>query len=179
MYPAPCTLCGFFPPLTPSHTKNLRCFFENAEDLLQVMVYIGILHDRHLRMILNWSPGDRAAFFNGIHPDRIKATDKQRLVKLFSGSPSASTSAAPACIPNRSRREREYDPIAKPPPEVERRITSGQAPLSELMQAMALQNSQEFLEILVSYRLRPTFQMNNGRVANDRFALRRLRTAVG
>ena len=157
LYPAPCTVCGFFPLLKPEHTKNLRRFFESAEDLLQVLVYIGILHDRHLRMVLNWSTDHRVAFFTGIHPDRIKTTDKQRLVKLFTGGPSPSTSAAPSCLPNRPRRENEYDPIAKPPLEVERRITSGQAPLSELMQAMTLQNAKEFQEILVRYRLRLNF----------------------
>jgi hypothetical protein len=99
-------------------------------------------------MILNWSTDDRAAFFNGIHPDRIKEADKQRLVELFTGGPSPSTSAAPACLPNRPQRKNEYDPIAKPPLEVERRITSGQAPLSELMQVMILQNTKEFQEIL-------------------------------
>ncbi|KAF8623589.1 hypothetical protein AX15_006354 [Amanita polypyramis BW_CC] len=145
-YPAPCTTCGYCPPVPSSLSEKLRSFFTNTEDLLPVLFFIGVTHDRHLYMILNWTPADRAAFVNALNQNRVKATDKQRLIELLARRQVVSPSAVKT--PVRSRRERPYDPIPKPLPDVERRLISAQVSLSELMQAMTIQDEQEFHEIL-------------------------------
>jgi len=152
-YPAPCTTCTFLPPISPYHSKRLRKFFADAEDLIPILNYIGIIHDRHLLMVLNWSPTDSVAFVNSLSPDKVKPADKQRLVMLLTSRSLASYSNSVRSSvrqPNRSRRERPYDPIPKPPPAVEQHVTSPDTPLFELMQATTIQNAQEFEEILVS-----------------------------
>lgn len=152
-YPAPCTTCTFRPPISSYHSKRLRKFFADAEDLIPILNYIGILHDRQLRMVLNWSPADRVTFINSLSSDQVKPADRQRLVTLLTNRPSASCSNSVKSLvrpPHRSRRERPYDPIPKPPPDVEQHLTSPDTPLYELMQATTVQNAQEFEEILVS-----------------------------
>ncbi|KAF8743613.1 hypothetical protein AX14_001676 [Amanita brunnescens Koide BX004] len=143
-YPAPCTTCGFLPPISSYHNKRLLKLFVNAEDLVPILNFIGILHDRHLLMVLNWPCADRVAFVNALRPDQVRPVDKQRLITLLTGSSSSSHVRAP----NRSRRERQYDPIPKPPPDIERQLTSPDTPLSELMQAMTIRDEQQFDEIL-------------------------------
>lgn len=113
---------------------------------MPILNFIGILHDRHLLMVLNWPCADRVAFVNALRPDQVRPVDKQRLITLLTGSSSSSHVRAP----NRSRRERQYDPIPKPPPDIERQLTSPDTPLSELMQAMTIRDEQQFDEILVS-----------------------------
>lgn len=175
-YPAPCITCGFLPPISPHHSKRLHKLFVNAEDLVPILNFIGILHDRHLLMVLNWPCADRTAFINALRPDQVKPADKQRLIMLLAGPSSSShvkssvrppngsrrelqhsmpppdagrRLTSPVRPPNRSRRE-QYDPIPKPPPDVERQLTSPDTPLSELMQAMTIRDEQLFDEILVS-----------------------------
>ena len=123
-YPAPCTTCGFLPPISPHHSKRLHKLFVNAEDLVPILNFIGILHDRHLLMVLNWSCADRIAFINALRPDQVKPADKQRLIMLLAGPSSPSSSHVKSSVrpPNGSHRERRHSP--KPPPDVGQQLTS-------------------------------------------------------
>ncbi|KAK2466782.1 hypothetical protein APHAL10511_001040 [Amanita phalloides] len=143
-YPAPCTACGLRPPVPPSQTEKLRKLFADAIDIFPVLNLIGIIHDRHLCMVQSWSQAERISFISSLRSDQVRPGDKQRLIKILAGGSSASSLG----LIKRSRRERPYDPIPKPPPDAERRLTSPEAPLSELMQAMTIQSEQEFYKIL-------------------------------
>ncbi|KAF8637327.1 hypothetical protein AX17_002828 [Amanita inopinata Kibby_2008] len=151
IYPAACTTCGFCPPVSPTQTKKLRSFFTNAEDLIPTLFYIGILHDRHLSMLLSWTPAYRQAFISALHPDRIKPADKQRLASFLTNNISEAPASNAPGIETTSvtpRRVRVYEPIPKPPLDVELRLIDPRTPLSELKRVMTIVEEEQFQDIV-------------------------------
>ncbi|PFH54199.1 hypothetical protein AMATHDRAFT_83309 [Amanita thiersii Skay4041] len=147
LYPAPCTACGFLPNVSATETSEISNFFLSAKDLLPYLRRVGIIHDRHLRAILNWEEANRLEFIDALPSKLVPMMEKIRLRRLlvpraqaphqnnqyqnhrYEGSP-----ATP-----RREREYEYAQIPRPSKEEEERLSSPRTPLDELRKAMTIQ----------------------------------------
>jgi hypothetical protein len=101
-YPSRCTICGYTPPIPEETRAELRYLFSDSTHILPLLASSGLIHDRHLAILLALRIRDREEFCDRLPKNLFSSLDLDIITeRLAAKEPTATTSEVfpPAPLP--------------------------------------------------------------------------------
>lgn len=82
-YPSPCAFCGYVPRIPREVQVELYSMFSAIPHVVPILAMNGLIHGRHLAMLLTWDKGDRQEFCNRLPSNYFSAPDMAMVTDLL------------------------------------------------------------------------------------------------